>query len=114
MKKRTFKKLAQEAWDRAADADALSDDSAKRLAQKAWNMTAAADALSDQCSCEDCQAQDSIVDSVIPKPTFQAMTTEVMNTYNSLRSLGTQAAPLDPITTLQIAWDIVRNARHDW
>ena len=41
MKKRTFKKLAQEAWDRAADADALSDDEAKRLAQKAWNMTAA-------------------------------------------------------------------------
>jgi len=67
-----------------------------------------------KCTCEDCQAEDSIVDSVIPRPAFQAMTTEVMNTYNSLRSLGTQAAPLDPITTLQIACDIVRNARHDW
>ena len=66
-----------------------------------------------KCTCEDCQAEDSIVDSVIPKPAFQAMTTEVMNTYSSLLSLGTVAAPLDANATLQLAWDIVRHAR-EW
>ena len=97
MKKRTFKKLAQEAWDRAAAADA--------------------DALSDQCSCEDCQ--DSIVDSVIPKPKeplYLAMTNEVRFTYQALRAfLPTRAGrPLHGLdnTTLQLAWDIVRNARN--
>ena len=90
MKKRTFKKLAQESWDRAADADALSD----------------------QCSCEDCQ--DSIVDSVIPKPKeplYLAMTNEVRFTYQALRGAGRPLHGLDN-TTLQLAWDIVRNARN--
>ena len=105
MKKRTFKKLAQEAWDRAA--------------RPLKDATCDADALSDQCSCEDCQ--DSIVDSVIPKPKeplYLAMTNEVRFTYQALRAflptVDCAGRPLHGLdnTTLQLAWDIVRNARN--
>ena len=99
MKKRTAKRLAQEAWNSAADA-----------------------ALSLPCSCEDCQAEDQDSDfcsrdSVTPKPEeplYQAMTNEVRFTYQRLWLLHAADAPLDANTTLQLAWDIVRNARNGW